>query len=198
MNPDDDALLASITELTYPGFHTRDEVAELALEAAQDEDPDIDPRAVAALVGRVWNARLAEQLTWPAVTDADRVAAAFSELEAEGLVARMNFTCCQTCALAEIGGEAVGEPLGYVYFHEQDAERLAEPNATLFLGYGPFGATDAESHEARMLAVGQQVRAALERQGLTVAWNGSTEKRIAVPGLTWNRRLPGVPGAGGS
>jgi hypothetical protein len=186
--PDDDVLVEFVVKLAHPGFRTREEVHTLALEFAEDEG--INPAAVSAVVQRVWEARLAEQRSWPAFTDADRVAAAFAELETRGIVARMNFTCCQTCALAEITHEASNESLGYVYFHGQDAERLAEPEACLFLGYGPFGATDAESHEARMLEVGSRARSSLERQGLQVSWNGSTEKRIAVTGLQWRRRLP--------
>ena len=57
---------------------------------------------------------------------------AFAALEEEGVIARQNFTCCGTCASAEIWDEIDDsrEWKGYIYFHQQDAEaslRAAEP-----------------------------------------------------------------------
>jgi hypothetical protein len=37
-----------------------------------------------------------EEKTWPVITDCDRVDAAFQHLEAHGIVARQDFSCCQT------------------------------------------------------------------------------------------------------
>ena len=51
---------------------------------------------------------------------------AFAALEEEGIIARQNFTCCGTCASAEIWDEIDDsrEWKGYVYFHQQDTESL--------------------------------------------------------------------------
>lgn len=186
--PDD--VVASVTAGVRGGFRTREEV----LEAAEDRasEAGLDRAAVAAYVDRVWRARLDEQRTWPATTDADRLDAAFAELDADGVVARMDFTCCQTCGVTEIDDEVrPGQrPAGYVFFHQQDSERLDGDDAALLLSYGAFGASDAASYETAALDVGHRVRAALERAGLTVAWSGSTSERIRVTGLDWRRRLP--------
>lgn len=172
------------------GFRTRDEV----LEAAHDRAAEVgfDRAVVTAFVDRAWRERLAEQDAWPATTDSDRLDAAFAELDRTGVVARMDFTCCQTCGVAEIDDEvgAGQDPAGYVFFHQQDSERLDGEDATLLLSFGVFRAADADAYEAAALAVGHRVRAALERAGLTVDWPGTTSRRIAVTGLDWRRRLP--------
>lgn len=183
-------VVESVVSGVRGGFRTRDEV----LEAAHDRAAEVgfDRAVVTAYVDRAWGARLAEQRTWPATTDADRLDDAFAELDAGGVVARMDFTCCQTCGVAEIDDEVRPgqEPVGYVFFHQQDSERLGDDDAVLLLSFGAFGIADADAYEAAALAVGHRVRAALERAGLTVDWPGTTSRRIAVTGLDWRRRLP--------
>lgn len=173
-----------------PGFLSRGDVLEYARDFRDDDEVPLDDDQLGQLVEEVWKARLAEQETWPAYTDADRVAAAFADLDANGVVARMNFTCCQTCGVTEIDDERPTDrpSTGYVFFHQQDAERLADDPAHLFLAYGtldPEQGRVAEQDEA----VGEQIRAALLAQDLPVEWNGSSTQRIAVGPLTWQRRL---------
>lgn len=120
------------------------------------DDVDVpDGRArveAAAAVADEWTARLEEQATWTEPGDYSRVQAAFDELAAEGIVGRMNFTCCQTCGTDEIDDERTplgpGEqPVrpnypfrewGYTFFHQQDAESLGEEPAVLYLSYSCF------------------------------------------------------------
>ncbi|NIK62210.1 DUF6891 domain-containing protein [Kribbella shirazensis] len=173
-----------------PGFMNRAEVIEAATEYLEDEGR-LTGQQVEQFVDELWRARLAEQQRWPDRTDADNVTAAFAELEAAGIVARMNFTCCQTCGSTEIFDERPADrpSTGYVFFHSQDAERLADDPAYLFLAYGAF---DAPEHEwpARVTAVGEQVAGVLRAHGLPVTWDGSSGQRIQVGPLTWLNRLP--------
>ncbi|MEU0093455.1 hypothetical protein [Kribbella sp. NPDC006257] len=175
----------------HPGFTPRDEVLAAAQEYRDGAEWALTDRQVELLVDGVWQARLAEQSAWPEQTDADRVAAAFAELDAGGVVARMNFTCCQTCGVAEIDDERPADRVstGYVFFHQQDSERLGDEPAHLFLAYGtldPIRGQVAEQDEE----VGRRVETALRAQGLPVEWTGSSQQRISVGPITWQRRLP--------
>lgn len=176
------------------GFMDRAEVLQATADYVEDEELLTDPE-ILGLVDELWNARLAEQQQWTGRTDADSVAAAFAELEGAGVVTRMNFTCCQTCGSTEIFDERPADrpSSGYVFFHSQDAERLADDPARLFLAYGAFDATESEWPD-RVVAIGHQIAAILRAHSLPVTWNGSSSQRIQVGPLTWRRRLPG-PGS---
>lgn len=167
------------------GYRTRAEIVDDLAELVDDEELDATEDEVTALVDRVWQARLAEQAGWPEVTDVDRLEAAFAALDASGVVARGDFTCCQTCGNSEIGGEvpAGASAEGYVYFHGQDTEHAAEGGA-LLLAYGSFAGGDEEAG-----AVGRRVAEELRARDLRVVWDGSVRQRIAVE-LDWRRRLP--------
>jgi hypothetical protein len=173
-----------------PGFLARADVLEYARDFRDDDEMPVDDEELAQLVDEVWRARVAEQQAWPAYTDADRVAAAFADLDANGVVARMNFTCCQNCGVAEIDDERPADrpSTGYVFFHQQDAERLADEPAQLYLAYGTLDPEQGRVAEQDQ-AVGEQIRAALLAQDLPVEWDGSSAQRISVGPLTWRRRL---------
>ncbi|MEU2170104.1 DUF6891 domain-containing protein [Micromonospora chersina] len=154
----------------------RNRVAELAWAAVAEE----------------LTRHLSDQETWPEMTDSDRLTTAFRALDAAGIVARENFTCCQNCGAEEIGAEARRglKPRGYTFYHRQDAERGVEGSG-VWLAYGAFeGASAAE--------IGAEVAAALRAAGLTVNWDGAVDRRIHVP-LRWQRRrvgrLAAVPAA---
>jgi uncharacterized protein DUF6891 len=174
-----------------PGFNTRSDVLEQAREFRDDDEMPVTDRQVEQLVEEVWQARLAEQQTWTSPTDADKVAAAFAELDAAGVVARMNFTCCQTCGVAEIDDERPTDrpSSGYVFFHQQDSERLTDDGAHLFLAYGTLDPIRGQVAE-QDTEIGRQIEQALRAQDLPVSWNGSSGQRISVGPLSWQRRLP--------
>ncbi len=153
----------------------------LADETGSDvSDPEV--------IGRVWQItdeqfteHLAAQTSWPAITDSDRLTGAFRDLDLAGIVAREVFTCCQNCGNAEIGDEfSRGQkPRGFVFYHEQDAERGVDGEG-VYLAYNGFD----------QAAIGAEVVAALRRRGLQPQWNGSTATRILLP-LSWQRRRTG-------
>lgn len=210
----DAELRESARELVLPGFLDRAD-ALAALEEMHELEEG-DPAARLALE-TVWSDRLAEQATWDGPGAHGRVRAAFDALESNGVLARMSFSCCQTCATEEIGderspnGSAEGYPFrewAFTYFHQQDADRLADEPAVLYLSYGAFrpapgidpalldaasqGDDDAHAatRAASQLAAGQHVVEALREQGLTVDWDGDTGRRIAVTVPSWRKPLP--------
>ncbi|MDH6704351.1 hypothetical protein P3T27_001052 [Kitasatospora sp. MAA19] len=176
-------------ELIRCGFQDPDEIAESLVEVLDDQG--LTQEEAERIVAPLWAERLAEQASWPATTDVDRLAAAFDALEEEGVVAAMDFTCCAGCGYAEIGGEADEGSHGFVFFHQQDTEAAADGRG-LMLRYGGFhtGEEAAEVSERRTAEVGRAVVAALEAAGLPVEWDGSPHTAIRVTPLEWLNRLP--------
>ncbi|WP_203857013.1 DUF6891 domain-containing protein [Plantactinospora mayteni] len=190
MEPGDDADEFRHLVEEYVRRHTA--LGELPYDAivagAVEYLDEYDPVRVEALAGEMarteFAAHAAAQPDWPEPTDSDRLTLAFRALDAAGIVARENFTCCQNCGLAEIGAEvADGEtPRGYAFYHQQDAERGAAGEA-VWIAYGLFGQPPSAE-------IGAEVAAVLREHDLPVDWAGETGTRIRVP-LTWQRRRTG-------
>ncbi|MGR6317633.1 hypothetical protein Q2K19_04760 [Micromonospora soli] len=162
--------------------------AAIVAETVEYLDGEAEPARIAELawpvVAEELTAHLADQESWPEVTDSDRLAAAFRALSAAGIVARENFACCQNCGLSEIGAEVPSEvtPRGYAFYHQQDAEHAVD-GSPVFLAYGLF-------EQPPSVEIGEEVAATLRGEGLTVHWNGDTGSRIQVP-MVWRRRRVG-------
>ncbi len=199
----------SAREMVAPAFESCARIEESLVGLfVLDDDYDLTEDDVHQVLQRVWQGRLDEEVTWADEGDYGRLKAAFEALEGNGIVARMNFTCCSNCGLAEMEDERVHGSRGYVFFHEQDAERLTPGGSDLFLNFGGFDlgarvdasfveraeAGEQEATEAAVVAsqerIGAKVAAALRREGLTVEWDGTGVHRIQVTGLDWRKRLP--------
>lgn len=175
----------TIRRMVAAGFAPSDEIIRAAVEQCDEAAPEVvEPYAMQALTLALQRQREA-QASWPAVTDNDRLDAAFAALEARGIVARQDFTCCQSCGHGEIwdevDGRASGLPpaRGYTFYHQQDTESGVAGEG-LMLAYG---AVDEGAEER----IGHEVVAALREHGLAPQWDGSTGRRIGLP-LTWQRR----------
>ena len=194
-NDGDDELLAELREQieadVAAGFEDARTIAGRAIDAFEDQADRTFLESHARLfVEEALAAHAAEQRGWPARTDCDRLDAAFAALEQAGVVARQHFTCCGTCGLAEIDREiaaveAAGtRTRGYAFYHWQDTEAAVEGYG-LCLYYG-----SCLDDEAADLAIGREIAAELERQGLRPEWDGRLERRIEVP-MDWKRRRAG-------
>ncbi len=168
--------------LVHGGFAGAEEIAADLTEHFDDQP--ISLSQARAVVDGLWRERAAEQADWPEVTDADRLLTAFEALDAAGIVARADFTCCRTCGMTEIGGEAPEGARGFVFFHRQDTARAAAGEG-LWLAFGALPAAPGDT-----AAVGREVVTALRAGGLAVAWDGSADTRIQVTPLDWRKRLP--------
>lgn len=164
--------------LVNGGFTGRDDVVEAATEYFEDKYPEEE---LAQVVDRLWRERVAEQAGWPEETEAERVLDALDGLAGRGIVARGDFTCCNTCGVAEIGAEAGEGDRGYVFFHRQDTEAAASGGG-LYLSYGTFGGTDPTE-------IGREVVVALAAAGAPTVWDGSARRRILVSPLEWRVRI---------
>lgn len=171
------------------GFLSRDEIVDVVRSYFADEVDEQRLRdVVPAMVDDALRAHDRIQLSWPAITDCDRLDAAFEALEAEGIVARQDFSCCGTCGDGDIFDEIAAAaaspgatPRGYVYYHQQTTESVVEYGDM----YLRFGST--EEGEDSALAIGWRIVAVLKASGLAVDWNGSWDRCIGVT-LDWKRR----------
>ena len=179
-------LEARVREVIAGGYATRAESAELAEEylVSQDRRP-VSTAQARQLADRLWQERVEEQAHWEGETDPERVTRAFTALEAAGITARENFTCCRSCGQAEIGAEAAPGARGFVYFHHQCTDAAVAGHGLTLL-YGGFDGS-AET----TTAIGREVVAAVEAVGLPVEWDGTPERAITVPAVDWRRRLTG-------
>jgi hypothetical protein len=186
-----DEMLSEAREMiardVFEGFNDADQiVANITETVESDHDGEGLRPFIERLTAELIEEHRRRQSQWVGPTDCDRLDEAFTALEAEGIVARQNFTCCQTCGHAEIWGEieeasAERDIDGYVFYHMQDTESACEGGG-LYLAYGT---TEGGSEEAA--DIGWRIVGALERAGLTVHWNGKTSQRIAVQ-VEWRRR----------
>lgn len=191
----DQAIRAALRLEARLGYRTDAEIVDSVLEQLTDEhgeQPGLRER-IESLAPKVLEAQAAVERTWPVPTDCDRLDRAFAKLERAGIVARQNFTCCQTCGHAEIGDELDGAACdgpvrGYTFFHAQDTE-AAEAGAGIYLAFGavlPPGSA-AEALAGAAAEVAREIVRALRAEGLEVDWDGDPARRIGVP-LQWRRR----------
>lgn len=170
------------------GYLSKDEILEGAVDYLIDDADEAQLRPMAA---GLWPELAAEhqaaQAEWPETTDYDRLNAAFESMEAKGIIARQNFTCCGSCGSAEIWDEvdvvrdAGGPARGYAFFHWQDTERAVDGEG-LYLNYGA-----CEEGEAAALEVAKEIVAELQAHELATDWNGQWNQRIGLT-LDWKRR----------
>ena len=170
------------------GFYDEDVIlTQLPDYFAGEIDPAIVRREAPRLLRQALGEQAAAEADWPAVTDVDRLEAAFAALEADGIVVRQNFACCMTCGSDEIWEEVqavadAGLPTrGYAFFHSQDTDAVVD-GGDLFLAYGA-----CDEGEAAALAVGREIVAQLAAHGLRTEWDGSWDRRIGVP-IDWKKR----------
>jgi hypothetical protein len=170
------------------GFADEDVILTSAADYLGDDiDPALVHREAPRLLREALGEHAAAEAGWPRITDCDRLDAAFAALEAEGVIARQNFSCCNTCGQAEIweevqAAEDAGLPArGYAFYHIQDTERAVEGEG-VYLGYGA-----CEEGEAAALEIARDIVAELESHGLRTEWDGSWNQKIAVA-LDWKKR----------
>jgi hypothetical protein len=172
------------------GFTPETEIVAATVDFVSDDatPDDVRPYAEKCLRSALERHRN-DQATWPGRTDCDRLDVAFEKLDANGVVARQNFSCCQNCGHSEMWSEiedrspSLSQARGYTFYHWQDTDSAVEGDG-VFLAYGSVA--EGESHVG---AIGREIVAALRGEGLDPQWDESIKTRIRVP-LEWRRRRP--------
>ena len=174
------------------GFATRDEAVAEIVEVIGHDDPT--PELLFCALEAVDRAMVAhdhEERLW-GTTDNDRLARAAMSLEANGILFRQNFACCQNCGFQAVDAEveravASGQPArGFVFFHWNDTERAVDGHG-LALSYTAVGNLPTETMSECALAIATELVDVLGNEGLVPKWSGKLYHRVKVP-MRWQRR----------
>lgn len=172
----------------------------------EGERNGLSEEALSEIFASLVSERRRQQSAWTGAQTKPRLTTAFEELEAQGILCRQNFSCCGTCASAEIYDER-GESRswrGYVWYHMQDLDGLLEDGSTC-VGYGAFA--DAFTNEASWTSLETEQRQrlyrewtvglmkevvipTLQRHGVGVDWNGDLGRRICLNDVDFYVELP--------
>lgn len=107
-----------------------------------------------------------------------KVVEAFKELRSKHkLIARTNFSCCSTCAGAEIVPRMRKDDTrqGYAFWHRQDEDRWWL-DGVLHIRYG--GKPDCHSTDSA--AIGSLIAELLRSKGLDVKYDGDPSRTITI------------------
>jgi hypothetical protein len=185
-----DDLREFITGRVREGFESAHEIVQSANDWGYDryERDDLLPE-IKRLTAEALAAHQAEQAGWGPSTDCDRLDQAFAALNAQGIVARQDFSCCNNCGFTEIWDEVEkaekqGPVEGYVFYHLQCTERVIK-TGQLLMAYGCI-----EDGPEALRSVGDKIAAELRRVGLKASWGGTAGHPIVVEGIMWRRRRP--------
>ena len=178
-----------------------DHAFEIACAVEDEGDGTLSDEQCRAIAQYLIDARRAQQAGFGDVP-ATRLDRAFEALRRAHVVAEQDFACCNTCGHAEIeGGQG---DLGYVFFHQQDTERLVESGST-YLSYGIFWPAHISEEEYKALNNSRRkelydattvklmrtiVIPILQEHGIGVSWEGDVDTRILLTGVEWYVPLP--------
>ena len=112
------------------------------------------------------------------------VSNAFAALRKKGFIARVNFSCCMSCATYELTDMArARKKYRAVYWHRQDDAHFREgfPLHIRYFYLSPEDDDNDTSAEER--TVGEQVAAALRNQNLRIDWDGNPNRTIQIIGI---------------
>ena len=187
-----------LTDAIWSQLVTGNDDYEEFMELHEGEYELTEEQMTAAFSG-LRDARLRQQA---AIGDyRSRTSAAFAELNANGVIARADFSCCGTCASAEIGDERDDSRhwRGYVYFHQQDTEHLIESGAT-YIGYGAFEPEHFDQDAYHRLSdqakqdlyvadvtrmLDEVVFPIVRRHGIEPEWNRDPGTRVLLNNADW-------------
>lgn len=188
MMPDlPDKLREFISKLMVKGFESVHEVVADAKEFAHEKYGQDFELQINRLVSELLADQFAAQTEWTTPTDCDRLDTAFAALNAQGIVARQNFSCCNNCGFAEIWDE-VDEVekqqavKGYAFYHLQCTERAIK-TGQLLIAYGTL-----DEDMGSLNSVVSSIITELRNAGLTASWAGTLGHPIVVEGIVWQRR----------
>jgi hypothetical protein len=179
----------AIRRLVWSGFYDRDRIFEIVTEDLFESD-EIDEEWVAAQIKDELRRKSNDELTWPTVTDCDRLDNAFVELNEAGVIALQNAGYEPSDGIAEVNEvyDELGGPdssvAGYCFYHGQDLEGAVDGRG-LMLSFG-----DIDGADEMGLEIGQRIVAVLTGHGLKVRWPATIAKRIEIPHMVWQRKLP--------
>ena len=170
------------------GFHDADEIAEIVSEEIFELE-QVDEDWLADSIAGAMRAKAEDEATWPATTDCDGLAACFDTLDAQRIIALHSAGMTMSDGFSDAaqawhdaGGERSGYR-GFCFYHFQDVERAISAGE-LMIAFGSF----VEGDDKATVGIGRTVCEAAVNVGLSPYWNGSPGTRIALKGISWQRR----------
>jgi hypothetical protein len=177
--------------LVWSGLRSQKESRRIVLDDCfrPEEVTEADATWVGEEVARAWSAKLEEEKPWPALTDWDKLDAAFASLRAGGII-----------ALHQAGYEpSDGPPMVAEEYHARGAERSGLVGFCFYdwqsieraiKGYGVWLACgDIAGDPQRGAEIARRVVAAVEGAGLRTTWDGTIDGSIWVD-MRWQKRSP--------
>lgn len=105
----------------------------------------------------------------------------FTKLRKQNIFTRVNFSCCQYCAINEmykIIDDSKKDYIGYVFWTKQDEDKLKDPYDKDFL-YLCFGKHESEI-QFTTIDIGNKIILALVKEGIHCEWDGSPNTKIKI------------------
>ncbi len=178
-----------VRTVIWTGFETPFTINDwlIPLFACDDEEPALKRFAV-----REFNRKAEAERSWPQETDCDRLDFVFEELSADGIIALHKpgfingYADCAVDFLREyVGAEKVK---GHCYYvGEEVFHALDEGKLYLAFGCGSFNDPRDDDFDGA-IALGHQIKTALEAKGFRVEWNGTLDCALVIPEIDWKRR----------
>jgi len=180
-------VLMAIRGFVYSGYDTAERIYEVVTEEMYEPE-DIDVGWVRDRIAELFEAKLAEEKTWPAITDCDRLDMAFEELNRSVIIALQNAGMTQSDGWDDVrevyrerGGRTSGIE-GYCFYHGQDLERVVMGDIL----YLRFGAMDQDENHG--VTVGKRIVAILKSHKFEPEWNETFQQSMHIRGIDWKRR----------
>jgi hypothetical protein len=174
------------------GFESIEDVTEIAIESVESEgwSEEISEEWIHQTVKAEYQAHLKASHTWQHPTDTVRIGEVFDNLCRKKIIALHNAGVTQSDAISDVREiynelEEIGiQPIGYCYYHEQDLQRVIEPESGNSL-IGFYGVDNDDQENA--LQVGHMIVEQLNQKGFTVRWDQTAGTRIEVENVRWEK-----------
>lgn len=174
----------AIHSWVWSGFYDAERVNEMLDDILEDE---VDEMKMRELIVQEFSEKNKQEETWSTTTDCDRLDAVFNELNSKMIIAIHNAGYTTSDGHDEVGEIHSQMPhgtyKGYCFYHGQDLER-AVIGGGLWLAYGDMKDTDEGK-----IAVAEIITKTLQAHGLDFEWDGTSNRRINIPRINWQRKL---------
>lgn len=185
MNENEQYIADVIRLAAWSGFQSRTEVEEGIYDIIEQSD---DKDMLLSLVGETFEGKLAAEQAWDAITDVDKLDAAFNAIRDSGVLALHNAgwdksEAFQACLEQYRSEGSPQELFGICYYTSQDVEGAID-NHYIFLG---VSSTRPETEAEDALRAAKLICEEIGNQGLIVEWDGDVSRRIKVK-MRWEKR----------
>jgi len=129
-----------IAKLVRAGFYDKKRLTQIVGEELYAPG-ELDPAELATAIDEEVAKHEAEKRSWPAVTDCDRLDAAFAALNKRAIIALHNAGFTQSDGYEDFRAALKRHPqratvIGYCYYHSQDVKHAVQGEG-LSLAFGP-------------------------------------------------------------